>query len=75
MPWSKEKAIARIREIGLIPIVRTPSPEDAFRAAEAILSGGIGIAEITMTVPDACKVMERSEEIGASSLRNGLPAS
>jgi 2-dehydro-3-deoxyphosphogluconate aldolase/(4S)-4-hydroxy-2-oxoglutarate aldolase len=59
MPWTKEKALARIREIGLIPIVRTPSPEDAFRAAEAILSSGIGIAEITMTVPDACKVMER----------------
>ena len=33
MPWSKEKAIARIREIGLIPIVRAPSAEDAFRAA------------------------------------------
>ncbi|HEV2232569.1 MAG TPA: bifunctional 4-hydroxy-2-oxoglutarate aldolase/2-dehydro-3-deoxy-phosphogluconate aldolase [Terriglobia bacterium] len=59
MSWTKEKAVARISEIGLIPIVRTPSSEAAFRAAEAILSGGIGIAEITMTVPDAFKVMER----------------
>lgn len=59
MSWTKEKAIARISEVGLIPIVRTPSSEGAFRAAEAILSGGIGIAEITMTVPDAFQVMER----------------
>jgi 2-dehydro-3-deoxyphosphogluconate aldolase/(4S)-4-hydroxy-2-oxoglutarate aldolase len=59
MSWTKEKALARISEVGLIPIVRTPSSEGAFLAAEAILSGGIGIAEITMTVPDAFQVMER----------------
>ena len=59
MSWTKDKAIARIREVGLIPIVRTPSSEDAMLAAEAILSAGIGIAEITMTVPDALGVLER----------------
>jgi 2-dehydro-3-deoxyphosphogluconate aldolase / (4S)-4-hydroxy-2-oxoglutarate aldolase len=59
MHWSKEKAIAKVREVGLIPIVRTPSSEDAVRAAEAILAAGIGIAEITMTVPDALRVLER----------------
>lgn len=59
MSWSKAAALARVREIGLIPIVRTPSSEDAVRAAEAILAAGIGIAEITMTVPDALRVLER----------------
>jgi 2-dehydro-3-deoxyphosphogluconate aldolase/(4S)-4-hydroxy-2-oxoglutarate aldolase len=62
MSWSKEQAIARIRELGLVPIVRAPSAEDAFKAAEAILAGGIGIAEITMTVPNALRVMERVVE-------------
>ena len=62
MAWSREKAIGLIREVGLVPIVRAPSPEDAFRAAEAIISGGIGIAEITMTVPNAIRVMERVAE-------------
>ena len=62
MSWSKETAIARIREVGVIPIVRTPSPEDAFRASEAIIGGGIAIAEITMTVPNAIRVMERLAE-------------
>ncbi len=62
MSWSKEAALARIREVGIIPIVRTASPEEAFRAAEAILEGGVGIAEITMTVPNALKVVERVAE-------------
>lgn len=62
MSWTKDKAIATIRALGLIPIVRAPSPEDALRAAEAIIDGGIGIAEITMTVPNAIRVMERVAE-------------
>ncbi len=62
MSWPKEKGLALIREVGLIPIVRAPSPDDAFRAVEAILAGGIGIAEITMTVPGALRVMERVVE-------------
>jgi 2-dehydro-3-deoxyphosphogluconate aldolase/(4S)-4-hydroxy-2-oxoglutarate aldolase len=65
MSWSKEKALALIGEVGLIPIVRAPSPEDALRAAEAIIEGGVGIAEITMTVPNAIHVMELvAEEFG-----------
>ena len=59
MAWSREKAVALIRETGLVPIVRAPSPEDGFQAAEAIVASGIGIAEITMTVPNAIHVLER----------------
>src|SRR2546430_959239 len=62
MSWTRERSLALIREVGLVPIVRAPSPEDAIRAAEAIISGGIGIAEITMTVPNAIRVMERVTE-------------
>jgi len=62
MSWPKEKAIARIREVGVIPIVRVASPEDAYRVAEALIEGSIGIAEITMTVPNATRVMERVAE-------------
>jgi 2-dehydro-3-deoxyphosphogluconate aldolase/(4S)-4-hydroxy-2-oxoglutarate aldolase len=59
MSWSKEKSLGRIREIGLVPIVRAPSPEDALLAAEAIVAGDIGILEITLTVPHAIQVMEK----------------
>jgi len=62
MAWSKETSLSLIREVGLVPIVRAASAEDAFKAAEAIIEGGIGIAEITMTVPNAIRVMERVAE-------------
>lgn len=62
MSWSKAKSLALIREVGVVPIVRAPSPEDALRAAEAIIAGNIGIAEITMTVPNALRVMEKVAE-------------
>jgi 2-dehydro-3-deoxyphosphogluconate aldolase/(4S)-4-hydroxy-2-oxoglutarate aldolase len=62
MAWSKEKSLTRIREVGLVPIVRAPSPEDALRAAEAIIEGNIGIAEITMTVPNAIRVLEKAAD-------------
>jgi 2-dehydro-3-deoxyphosphogluconate aldolase / (4S)-4-hydroxy-2-oxoglutarate aldolase len=57
MSWSKEKALKRIRDIGVVPIVRTTSTDDAIRAAEAIIASGIGMVEITMTVPNALQVV------------------
>jgi len=47
----------RVEEVGIVPVVRAPSPELAMRAAEAVLAGGISIFEITMTVPDALTVI------------------
>ena len=55
----QSKAVHQILETGLVPIVRAASPEDAFKAAEAIVAGGVSIAEITMTVPGAIRVIEK----------------
>jgi 2-dehydro-3-deoxyphosphogluconate aldolase / (4S)-4-hydroxy-2-oxoglutarate aldolase len=46
-----------IERVGIVPVVRAPSPQLAIRAAEAVLAGGISIFEITMTVPDAAGVI------------------
>lgn len=62
MAWTREKALALIREVGLVPIVRAPSPEDALKAVEAIVAAGLGIAEIAMTVANALRVMETVAE-------------
>jgi 2-dehydro-3-deoxyphosphogluconate aldolase / (4S)-4-hydroxy-2-oxoglutarate aldolase len=55
--WSKQKALEQIRRVGLIPIVRAPTAEIAMAAAEAIVTSGVGILEITMTVPNALGVL------------------
>ncbi|MBI2303004.1 MAG: bifunctional 4-hydroxy-2-oxoglutarate aldolase/2-dehydro-3-deoxy-phosphogluconate aldolase, partial [Armatimonadetes bacterium] len=47
---------------GVVPIVRVAAPETALRIAEAILRGGIGCLEVTLTVPGALKVIEKLAE-------------
>ncbi len=53
----KEKVCAKIREVGIVPAVRTSSAEDACFAAEVVAKSGIPIVEITMTVPGAIDVI------------------
>lgn len=55
----KEQIVAGIREIGVVPVVRTSTADGAVRAIEAIYAGGIRAAEITMTVPGAIKALEK----------------
>jgi len=62
MAWSREKALELVREVGLVPIIRASTSEDAFLAVEAIVAGGVPIAEVTMVVPNALRVMERAVE-------------
>ena len=45
-------------EVGVVPVVRAASPEEAIQVIEAIKTGGLSILEITMTVPRAVKVIE-----------------
>ena len=55
---TKSEVQQRILEIGIVPVVRAASPEQAILAAEAVASGGIPIVEITMTVPGAIGVIQ-----------------
>jgi 2-dehydro-3-deoxyphosphogluconate aldolase/(4S)-4-hydroxy-2-oxoglutarate aldolase len=54
---SIEDVIRKVGEIGIIPVVRAASVEEANRAVEAICAGGIPVVEITMTVPNAITVI------------------
>ena len=56
-PMHREEICERIREVGIVPAVRTSSADDARFAAEAVASSGIPIVEITMTVPGAIDVI------------------
>ncbi len=47
----------RIREIGIVPVIRAESAAQARAACEAVCDGGVPIVEITMTVPGAIGVI------------------
>jgi 2-dehydro-3-deoxyphosphogluconate aldolase/(4S)-4-hydroxy-2-oxoglutarate aldolase len=55
----KQTVLSFIRDVGIVPIVRTNSAESAVKTVEAIYEGGIRAAEITMTVPGAVKALEK----------------
>jgi 2-dehydro-3-deoxyphosphogluconate aldolase/(4S)-4-hydroxy-2-oxoglutarate aldolase len=59
MGMTAKQILAFITEVGIVPVVRTASAEQAIRAVEAIYEGGIRAAEITMTVPGAVRALEK----------------
>src|SRR5260221_10394406 len=56
---NKSDVLQRIRDTGLIPVVRAESADLAMRAVEAIKAGGVDVLEVTMTVPGALSVIEQ----------------
>ena len=55
---TKSEILQRIRDIGVIPVVRASSADEAIRVVDAIRAGGVSLLEITMTVPGAVQVIE-----------------
>src|SRR5260370_9698582 len=52
-----EEALKKNGDIGIVPVVRGRSFEEARQAVDAICAGGISVIEITMTVPNAPAVI------------------
>jgi 2-dehydro-3-deoxyphosphogluconate aldolase/(4S)-4-hydroxy-2-oxoglutarate aldolase len=59
MAMKKEEVLSRIREIGLLPVLRAQSIDEAVALAEAIEAGGVRALEVTMTVPGALEVIRQ----------------
>ena len=57
--WTKVEVIQTITDVGIIPVVRASSADEAMLAVDAIREGGIPVLEITMTVPGAVGVIEK----------------
>jgi 2-dehydro-3-deoxyphosphogluconate aldolase/(4S)-4-hydroxy-2-oxoglutarate aldolase len=53
----KQEVRALIEKVGIVPVIRAASPQEARFAAEAVWQGGIPIVEITMTIPQALDVI------------------
>lgn len=65
----KTEVFQKIRDIGVIPVVRASSAEEAIQVVEAIKAGGLPILEITMTIPGAVQVIEQlTKRFGAEAI-------
>lgn len=62
-------ALERIRHVGIIPVIRADTEATALRIAEALVAAGLGVIEITMTVPNAMSVMASAvKRFGADAI-------
>ncbi|HIE04376.1 MAG TPA: bifunctional 4-hydroxy-2-oxoglutarate aldolase/2-dehydro-3-deoxy-phosphogluconate aldolase [Candidatus Latescibacteria bacterium] len=61
----KEEQLALMREVGVVAVIRIDDPEKVSPVFDALLEGGIKCLEVTMTVPDAVRVI--------SEVRGRLP--
>lgn len=52
-----KQVVEHIRNVGLIPILRTPSADDALGMAELLHDAGLTALEIPLTVPGALEVI------------------
>jgi len=58
----KAEVLHVLREIGLVPVLRAETAEQALALATAIAAGGVTVLEVTMTVPGAIQVMRKLAE-------------
>lgn len=56
---SKESQLRHILDCGIVAVVRSPDSHQLVEVVRALADGGVTVAEITMTVPDALGVLRQ----------------
>jgi 2-dehydro-3-deoxyphosphogluconate aldolase / (4S)-4-hydroxy-2-oxoglutarate aldolase len=56
---SKEDQLRRVLDCGVVAVVRSPDGARLVEVCRALADGGVAVAEITMTVPDALEVVRQ----------------
>ncbi len=55
---TKEQVILKLKEEGIVAVVRAENQEQGEKMIEAIVAGGINFIEVTMTVPGAVDIIK-----------------
>lgn len=56
----RERIVARLTELGAVAVLRLRDPAPAGRVIDAICNGGVRAVEVTVTIPHAFSVIERT---------------
>lgn len=72
MVATKAETLERLRELGLLAVVRGPSPELTLDMVAALVEGGVYGIEITYSTPDAAGVVRALEEKYGQAILLGM---
>lgn len=59
---SREQHLGRILDAGIVAVVRAPDPGPLVEVVGALADGGVTVAEVTFTVPDAVGVIRAAKQ-------------
>ncbi len=66
---SKLETLEQIHKLGIVPVVRGKSEEEAIEFCEGLVEGGINVLEVTFTIPNALEVFKTlQKEMGEKAL-------
>lgn len=54
----KQETLERVQQLGLLAVIRGPSPEVTLQMVDALVAGGVRGIEITFTTPNALEVVK-----------------
>ncbi len=69
---NKEETLARIADLGLLAVLRSPSAELAVRTVEALVAGGVTGIEITYSTPNAPQVVRELKALFGDRILLGM---
>lgn len=69
---SKDKTLQRIRQLGLLAVIRGPSAELTLDMVKALVAGGVYGIEITYTTPDAASVVKALDKNYSDEILLGM---
>ena len=59
---SKVTTIQQITKLGIVPVVRANSADQAIEFCKGLIDGGINTLEVTFTIPNAIEVFQRIQK-------------
>ena len=69
---SRQEIVISLIEASAIAVVRLSDPTKLIKVSEAIYEGGVSAIEITMTVPNAIKMIEEASKVIGSYMMIGV---
>ncbi len=68
----KKEILSRIRDLGLLAVLRGPNPETTIKIVDALVEGGVKGIEVTFTTPDALFIVDKLNKKYGNSIILGM---
>jgi 2-dehydro-3-deoxyphosphogluconate aldolase/(4S)-4-hydroxy-2-oxoglutarate aldolase len=69
---NKQATLAKLKDLGLVAVIRGPSPELTLKMVDALVAGGVYAIEITYSTPNAVEVVRQLDQAFGAKIVLGM---